>query len=159
MFEDDTIITSEVDTKKLKYESDKITNDIINETDPDSLSDLIDLFEQNQKKKNIARVNRMSNLLDLVDTEVETRLKNNPELIRSDMLLDVMKIAQQSMTTSKQMVDQAPTTTKPLVGNDNLLVGEELSIDSRKKVLEAVNMILESSKNIELNSSEIKELE
>ena len=57
-------------TAILSKQGNELTSKIIEEDDPDTLDRLTQLFTLNQKKKQIARTNKLSNLLELVDDEV-----------------------------------------------------------------------------------------
>ena len=76
-----------VNTSELFRQGNDLTTKIIEETNPDELDNLTKLFTLNQKKKQIARTNKLSNLLELVDDEVINRFTQFPEAIENDDLL------------------------------------------------------------------------
>ena len=71
----------------LEVQGNDITNKIIYEDDPDELDKLTQLFTLNQKKKQIARKNKLSILLDKVDDEVISRIEDKPYSIDDRDLL------------------------------------------------------------------------
>jgi hypothetical protein len=81
------VINELVSADKLRIQGNEITEKIINEDNPDELDKLTQLFALNQKKKQIARTNKLSNLIDKVDDEVVSRFNNVPEIIEDRDLL------------------------------------------------------------------------
>lgn len=144
---------------KLGAEGDEIVEQVVNETDPDKLKDLTKLFELNQQKKNIARVNKLNGLLDIVDNEVLTRLEADPASIKDGDLAKYMDTAQKAINNIKSELDQ-----KPLIQinqqNNEINVNSNssgLNAESRKKILDVVKSILEGVDNGEVIDVDFEE--
>lgn len=144
----------------LNAESKDIISQIIAEKDPDKFKDLTSLFELNQRKKNMARINRLSNLLEMVDDEVILRVSTSPEDIENRDLIGYMNAAQKSMTAIEQSFNQTPLIQVNNQSNEIHISNESgLNRESRKKVLDAVMSIIENAQNtdniIEVEGEEI----
>ena len=134
----------------LVQEGNDITKNILQENDPAKLEDLTNLFNINQKKKNIARINRLSNLLELIDTEAIERITAYPDAVDNDQLISYMNATQNAIKISNNNVTQEA----PLIQINNTKT--EISVNtessgldraSRARVLEVVNSILNSAKS------------
>lgn len=132
----------------LEVQGNDITNKIIYEDDPDELDKLTQLFTLNQKKKQIARKNKLSILLDKVDDEVISRIEDKPYSIDDRDLLKYWS------TASDIVNDKSEDDTLPRVQINNQtninLNQSGLSRESRAKVLDVVNKIIGN-----LNSNDI----
>lgn len=133
-----------VNSAALIKQGNDITKQIIEEDDPQKVEDLSQLFALVSKKKNIARTNRLSNLLELIDDEVITRFTETPELFDNDQLEKYMRTTQQSIYNIDNAMQNAPQIQINNQTNVNIN-SSGLNRESRAKVLEAVQEILNSS--------------
>ena len=133
-------------TAILSKQGNELTTKIIEESDPDTLDKLTQLFTLNQKKKQIARTNKLSNLLELVDDEVIARFTSAPEAIEDDNLLKYWKTTQDTISQHNSDDQELP---RVQINNTVNISSSGLNRESRAKVLEAVQEILKSSTNIE----------
>lgn len=133
-----------VNTSELFRQGNDLTTKIIEETNPDELDNLTKLFTLNQKKKQIARTNKLSNLLELVDDEVINRFTQFPEAIENDDLLKYWKTTQETINQHNQDEQELPHIQINNQTNVNIN-SSGLDRESRAKVLEAVQEILKSS--------------
>lgn len=137
----------------LVQEGNNLTTEILKENDPAKLEDLTNLFNINQKKKNIARLNRLSNLLELIDTEAIERITAYPDAIDNDQLISYMNATQNAIKISNNSISQdAPLIQINNTKNEIRVDTETSGLDraSRARVLEVVNSILNSAKNDEV---------
>ena len=141
----------------LALQSNDLTDQIVKETDPDKLEDLTNLFEMVQRKKNMLRINKLSNLLTLVDDEVIMRFTSTPETFDNDQLLKYMKSTQDTMLALTQDLDQKPIIQINNQKNEININNTGLDQESRKRVLEAVQMLLDNSKNPDIIEIEAEE--
>ena len=130
---------------KLSNTGNDLIENIVNETDPDKIEDLTNLFKINQKKRSLLRINKLSNLLDNIDEEVINRFNNFPETFRNETLLDYMESTQKSITNIEQNLEQAPLIQINNQKNEINISDSGLNRESRQKVLDAVMAILNSS--------------
>lgn len=133
--------------------SNELINKIINENDRDKLNDLTNLFMINQKKKDIVRANKLSNLLNLIDNEVYDRVSNEPEMFDNLTLLKYMDSTQQTINNVSQSINQVPfiqiNNQKNEININSNSSG--LDRDSRAKVLEVVTAILNGTNDNVIN--------
>jgi len=130
-------------TASLIEHGNEITEQIIKEEDPDELNKLTQLFTINQKKKQIARTNKLSNLLELVDDEVINRFSERPDAIEDENLLKYWRVTQDSINNNNNNEQELP---RVQVTNNTVNINSSgLNRESRAKVLEAVKEILNNS--------------
>ena len=139
---------------KLVNTGNDLINEIINESDPDKVEDLTNLFKLNQKKRDIARINKLSNLLDNIDKEVIDRINNVPESFKNETLLAYMESTQKSITNIQQNVEQTPLIQINNQKNEINISDSGLNRESRQKVLDAVMAILNNTDVIDVESKE-----
>ena len=146
--------------RKLSNDTDALTEQIMSETDLDKFNDLTNLFEMNHRKKNMARINRLSNLLEMVDDEVILRLSTSPSAIEDKDLVGYMKTAQSAIDSIEGNLNQTPLVQINNQKNEIHINESGLNQESRKKVLDAVMAILENAKTdniIEVEDTEWSE--
>lgn len=131
-----------VPSNNLYLEATDIVNKIIEEQDSSKLEELTKLFTLNQRKKDIARINKLSQLLNLVDDEVTNRLIDAPEDFDNDQLINYMSKTQQAMSAIESSLDQKPLIQINNQKNEVNINGSGLNRESRAKVLETVMAIL-----------------
>lgn len=143
---DEQATTNEITTGSNLYsESNELVNKIINEYDSDKLDELTKLFSLNQRKKDIARVNKLSQLLNLVDDEMANRLIDAPEGFENSDLIKYMSTAQQTMTSIENNLEQKPLIQINNQKNEINITDSGLNRESRQKVIDAVFAILNSN--------------
>lgn len=139
---------SEEKSLSLFDESKKLTEQIISEDDPNKLENLSKLFEVNQMKKNIARINKLSSLLEIVDDEVLNRFACTPEGFDNTELLKYMESTQKAINDmSREMKDVPMVQIYNQTNEINIGNSSGLSQESRKKVMDVVRYFLENSKS------------
>ena len=144
-------------SETLTTESKNLVSQIIAEQDSDKLKDLTNLFEMNQRKKNIARMDRLSDILEMVDDEVITRLATTPGSMEDKDLINYMKVAQSSMSSIKQSMDNAPLIQINNQTNEIHLDNSDFDLDSRKRILDAAMSILSSVNVEDLDEIEVED--
>lgn len=133
---------------KLDLESNNITQQIVNETDPAKIDDLTQLFMLNKKKKNLVRMNKLSNLLDVIDDEVILRFSEEPDTFNNDQLVKYMTATQQILGNISQEIEKTPLIQINNQKNEIHINEEGLSRESRMKVLDVISKILDNSESI-----------
>lgn len=163
MFDDDDFTTeyeenvlvniSPHNAELLKEESKDLVSQIISEKDPDKLKDLSALFDMNQRKKNIARMDKLANLLEMVDDEVLMRWATDPASFDNDQILSYMTSTQSQINNIKSSMEKTPLVqinSQKIEINNN----SGLDQDSRKRVQEVVMAILSGNLDVEDIESE-----
>lgn len=139
---------------KLTLEGNDITNQIISEKDPNKLEDLTQLFLLNKKKKDLARINKLSNLINTIDDEVINRFNEEPENFNNDQLVKYLTATQQIIDTTANNIEKVPMIQINNQKNEIHIDDSGLNKESRAKVLEVITSILNEGKVIEAEVEE-----
>ena len=136
-------------TVDLNQESLALISQIIAETDEQKTRDLTQLFNANQNKKTMVRVNKLSDLLDTITDQALARFTARPDEISNKELFDGLKVVQDLIERGQKQVSGAGE--MPLIQvnqqNNEVTIGgspSTLSRDSRERVKSAVLGFLES---------------
>lgn len=127
----------------IKKESSDLINQIIEENDANQLQVLENKFKLNQRKKNLMRVVKLSDAIELADNEQITRLTVEPEGFKNDELLKYVDSTQKTIDSILQQNEVQPLIQ---INNNELHVNSSgLNRESRAKVFEIVQQILKES--------------
>ena len=141
--EDSTDLAVVDNIPNLNEESLALINQIIAETDTDKAKDLTYLFNVNQNKKTMIRVNKLSDLLDTITDQALARFTSRPDEISNKELFDGLKVVQDLIERGQKQVSGAGE--MPLIQfnqqTNEVNIGSSpsnLSRDSRERVKSAV---------------------
>lgn len=133
----------------LNEESLALISQIIAERDEQKARDLTHLFNANQNKKTMVRVNKLSDLLDTITDQALARFTTRPDEISNKELFDGLKVVQDLIERGQKQVSGAGE--MPLIQvnqqNNEVNIGnapQALSRASRERVKSAVMGLLES---------------
>lgn len=148
----------------LDEESRAIIEQIIAEKDEQKTKDLTHLFNANQNKKTMVRVNKLSNLLDTITDQALTRFTTRSDEISNKELFDGLKIVNDLVERGQKQVSGVGETHLIQVNQQTNEVNiggasSNLNRDSRERVKSAVISLLNSintSATAELNSEPIE---
>lgn len=136
----------------LNVESKALIEQIIAETDEQKSRDLTQLFNANQNKKTMVRVNKLSDLLDTITDQALTRFTSRPDEISNKELFDGLKVVQDLIERGQKQVSGVCET--PLIQvnqqTNEVNIGgtaNNLNRDSRERVKSAVLSLLSSINN------------
>lgn len=138
--EDDT--TTDLTVPKqlnLNEESLALIEQIITETNEQKAKDLTHLFNANQNKKTMVRVNKLSELLDTITDQALVRFTARPDEISNKELFDGLKIVQDLIERGQKQVSGAGEIPLIQVNNQTNEVNiggpaSSLNRDSRERV-------------------------
>lgn len=147
------IATDSVGPIKLNAESAALIEKIIAETDEQKSKELTQLFNANQNKKTMVRVNKLSDLLDTITDQALARFTQRPDEISNKELFDGLKIVQDLIERGQKQVSNAGEA--PLIQfnqqNNEVNLGgtsvNNLNRDSRERVKSAVLSLLAGISN------------
>jgi hypothetical protein len=134
----------------LNSESKALIEQIVAEKDDQKLKDLTQLFNVKQNKKTMARVDKLSELLDTITDQALTRFTNRPDEISNKELFDGLKIVQDLIERGQKQVSGAgempliqfnQQTNEVNIGSNT---ASNLNRDSRERVKSAVISLLSS---------------
>ena len=151
-----------VDTSDLNAESLNILNQIIAAEDIDKTKDLTYLFNVNQNKKTMVRIDSLSNLQDKLVGLLSNRVTERPDEMSNQEVMQALKVVQDIIERgTKQITGQNE---QPLIQinqqTNSVNVGDEaagLNRDSRDKVKRAIMSILDNVKDVTNTNAEIIE--
>jgi len=137
-----------VNTATLNQESLALINKIIEESDVDKVKDLTYLFNINQNKKTIARIDKLSALQDLLVAQFSKRIAERPDEISNQEIMNAMKIVQDIIERGQDMVigtQEAPLIqinqqTNSVNVDNSALTG--LNRDSREKIKNIISSVV-----------------
>ena len=128
---------------RLDSDADEIANKIMQETDDLNIKNLTHLFNLNQAKKNALRILKLNSLLDKVSDQMIERFEQRPGEFSNNDLLNYMTVVQSSIDRANKqlnLIDEMPAITLNQV---NVNMENMLDRESRSKITEAVNKILQ----------------
>ena len=151
-----------IDTSDLNAESLNILNQIIAAEDIDKTKDLTYLFNINQNKKTMVRIDSLSNLQDKLVGLLSNRVTERPDEMSNQEVMQALKVVQDIIERgTKQITGQNE---QPLIQinqqTNSVNVGDEaagLNRDSRDKVRRAIMSILDNVKVATNTDAEIIE--
>lgn len=158
----------ELDKRSLSEESLQLLNQIIKEHDDEKTRDLTYLFNQNQNKKTMIRLDKLSDLQDNLVAQLAKRIQERPDQISNQDLLQAMKITQNIAERGQKQI--TGSTEAPLIQvnqqTNTLNMGDDLqgfNRDARERVKNAVASLLSglntnnTSDTIIINSEDEKD--
>lgn len=152
------------DNINLTTDSKDIEKYILDEENIDNLNDIINLFNISLKKRNLIRSSKLSEVQDKVVDQIATRVSERPDNFSNDDLLKYYKIIQDTLSKTDISFEDIKVPTIQLNQQININNNEELDRDSRKKIIDTVNKILNIAKDnsqsiedvVELNEEDIE---
>ncbi len=137
--------------------NDDLVNQLMVTTDSSDIEEIINLFNFNMKKKNILRVNTYNNLLDKITDEVVNRFENHSDEFSNKELLDYLNSIQ-SFAYNKQVSNDVsvPSITLNTINmTNNINSIDSIDIDSRKRIQDAIQKIINNNSTITVESEEV----
>lgn len=132
-----------VNADDLNQESLALINQIIAESDIEKTKDLTHLFNINQNKKTMIRIDKLSGLQDHLVDQFARRIAERPDEISNKELMDGIRIVQDIIERGQKQVEGVAQT--PLIQfnqqNNSVNLGDsstQLSKESRDRVKNAV---------------------
>jgi hypothetical protein len=136
-----------VNADDLNRESLALINQIIAESDIEKTKDLTHLFNINQNKKTMIRIDKLSGLQDNLVDQFARRIAERPDEISNKELMDGIRIVQDIIERGQKQVEGVNQT--PLIQfnqqNNSVNIGEngqQLNKESRDRVKNAVLSLL-----------------
>ena len=137
---------------------DDLETRLMDEDNLDEINKIVEMFNVNLQKKNIIRSAKLSDVQDKVVQQMTDRFENRADSFSNDDLIKYHKIIQDTLTKTDTTMDNVKTPTIQInqqVNVDNVTFNSE----SRKRILEAVNNILNGSEEIEeIEDIEVEEI-
>ena len=138
-------LIKKLNTEPVDTQTTDIAQQILDETDVDKIKDLTNLFNLNARKRNVARVLKMTDLLDRVTDQMLTRFERTPDNFSNEDLIKFMQVTENSIekaNTSISQVDETPAIQLQQNNQVNINIGDSLNRESRQRVTDTVQAIL-----------------
>lgn len=141
-------VTAEDLLPAVRQHDDQLITEILQESDLNKLKDLTHAFNAFQTKRQILRVSALNDVQDALVQQMADRLRQQPHNFDNKDIALWMKTVQQTMDSAKQeidSIDDVPTITYQNNTQINVNVEDNLSRESREKILDVLNQILQAS--------------
>ena len=137
----------------IKQRDDELITKIVEESDVDKLKDLTHVFNAFQTKRQILRVNALNDVQDALVAQMLERLEKQPHNFDNNDIANWMNVVQRTLDSSQKNVktiDETPAISYQQNNQINVNVDStQLSRESREKILNVVQLVLQNSENTE----------
>lgn len=150
----ETGLVKKLNTGPLDAKSTQLAQQIMEETDIDKVKDLTNLFNLDMQKRNVARVLKMTDLLDQVTDQVLTRFERTPDNFSNEDLIKFMQVTENSIEKANKtlsQVDQTPAIQYQQNNQVNINIGDSLNRESRQRVTDTVQALLKKFSDGEID--------
>ena len=133
------------DKLSLCSSNEQLAERILNESDPDEISNIIDIFNLNIKKKDIIRAGKMSSLQDAIFNQMQVRIEKHADEFSNKDLADYYRLAKDTLDKASLIsVEDSIPTVQIQQNNLNIKVdGVQYSRESKEKIVDTVSVLLE----------------
>ena len=150
--EEATTALAIIDENKLQQEAAKILNELVAENDINKAKDLTYLFNINQNKKTMVRINKQSELLDVLTDQTIKRVKEKPDELSNDDLNKLMKTVADLIEKGQNQINRGEDAPLIQINQQNNEVNMDgksggLNRESRDRVKNAVVELLKHMAN------------
>ena len=146
-----------LDTEKLSQESAELINAIISEQDIEKTKDLTYLFNINQNKKTMVRIDKLSELQDNLVAQFSQRVEERPDEISNQELMNALKIVQDIIERGQKQI--SGVNEQPLIQinqqTNSVNVGDEAVGLSRESKQRVANVVSDLLKGLGANDSKV----
>ena len=129
----------------LNLEAQKLIGELTLEKDRRKMQDIEQQFNDIQRKKQLARISKLSDVQDMLTDQFYQRISQRPDDISNKEMLDGMKVVQDLMEKNQkhtEIIEEIPQLIQ--INQTEVNVGNNLNRDSREKVKNAVLDILKN---------------
>lgn len=121
---------------------DELQTQLIKETDPDELKNVIDLFNLNIHKKDLLRSVKIDALQDKIVDQIEKRMDRYSGEFSNKDLIDYFKLLSDSKYKSSESISSTSIPVITYNNQVNINMEDSFDRDARKRILDAVNSIV-----------------
>ena len=149
----------------VKEKDNELIDSIMQENDVEKLKDLTHVFNAFQTKRQILRTNALNDVQDALVQQMARRLQETPNNFNNNDIAIWMKTVQQTLDSTKNNIDSidtVPTIVQQHNTQVNINMEDNLSRESREKIMDALQAILENVNNTDIdvvleNDNEVQE--
>lgn len=136
-----------IDIIPLDRDTQDIAKQIIAEKDAEKVKDLTHLFNLNQRKKDVIRIMKLNNLLDMVSDQMIERFRQRSDNFSNQDLNSYMQVVQSAIDRTQKSLDNVADVPSIQINTQNnndvtINVNDGLDRDSKEKVADAIKAIL-----------------
>ena len=139
-----------IQVSQLDEDITELAQQIYSETDVNKAKDLVAMFNWNISKKNVTRIKKLNDLYDAVTDQMIERVDKKADQFSNSDLLDYVKVIQGAIDTSTKNLSQIEEPPTIVQHNTQINVNmiDRFDADSKKRVLEAIQQVLQSAQNV-----------
>lgn len=140
-----------IDSLPLDRRTASIAREIIAEDDIDKVKNLTELFNLNQRKKNVLRIMKFNGLLDTISDEMLERFEQKAGEFSNMDLLNYMQTIQSAIDRAQKsldLVNETPAIQLNTQNNVNINVTDTLDRESKERVADAIRAILQKAQSM-----------
>lgn len=129
----------------LSLESQRLIGELTSEKDKQKMQAIEQQFNEIQRKKQLARISKLSDVQDMLTDQFYQRIAQRPDEISNKEMLDGMKVVQDLMEKNQKhtdVIEEIPQLIQ--INQTEVNVGNNLNRDSRERVKNAVLDLLSS---------------
>ena len=154
------VASIEAASTNLSVEAQKLISELTSEKDKQKLQIIEQQFNDIQRKKQLARVSKLSDVQDMLTDQFYKRISQRPDEISNKEMLDGMKTIQDLIEKSQKQADNVEDIPQLIqINQTEVNVGNNLNRDSRERVKNAVLGLLSSINNVQQTPAEPDVLE
>ena len=132
-------VSLEASRANLSVEAQKLIGELTSEKDKQKMQMIEQQFNEIQRKKQLARVSKLSDVQDMLTDQFYKRISQRPDEISNKEMLDGMKVIQDLMEKSQRQADSVEEVPQLIqINQTEVNVGNNLNRDSRERVKNAV---------------------
>lgn len=140
-----------VDISPIDKEITTLVDNIMVEQDPNKTKNLVELFNWNISKKNVARIQKLSNLYDSITDQMIERVDKRADQFSNSDLLDYVKTIQGAIDTNTKNLSQVQE--PPLIVQQNntqinVNVADTFDREAKERILAAVQATLNQAQKV-----------
>lgn len=134
----------------LNTEARRLIGELTSEKDRQKLQAIEQQFNEIQRKKQLARISKLSDVQDMLTDQFYQRISQRPDEISNKEMLDGMKVVQDLMEKNQKHADVMEEIPQLIqINQTEVNVGNNLNRDSRERVKNAVLDLLSSINNVQ----------
>ena len=123
--------------------NDDLKSQLLNENNIDNINEIIDLFNVQFKKRDIARLSTLNDLQDKISEQMYERLSKKADQFSNKDLIDYFKAIQDAMSIKDETLSKINNPAIQINQQQlNVNINTELNNDSRERVLDIVKQII-----------------
>jgi hypothetical protein len=123
----------------LSIESQRLIGELTSEKDKQKMQAIEQQFNEIQRKKQLARISKLSDVQDMLTDQFYQRISQRPDEISNKEMLDGMKTIQDLMEKNQKHADTIEEIPQLIqINQTEVNVGSNLNRDSRERVKNAV---------------------